>query len=147
MTILSVNRSNPNVCSVHGGGIYMYIFLSPLQHFQLLLQTFVLSRFEPSLVFLSQISAQAIVRPKFDTLHLWRCILKSHAFLLCLSVLMVGSQGSAYTLIWCTLRMLNVVNGGRASVHARSQLRGLCEARDNDKARRLLCAIKAEHTS
>lgn len=99
MTILSVNRSNPNVCSVHGGGIYMYIFLSPLQHFQLLLQTFVLSRFEPSLVFLSQISAQAIVRPKFDTLHLWRCILKSHAFLLCLSVLMVGSQGSAYTLI------------------------------------------------
>ena len=31
------------------------------QHFQLLMQTFVLTRFEPSLVFLSQIAVQAIV--------------------------------------------------------------------------------------
>ena len=31
------------------------------QHFQLLTQTFVLTRFEPSLVFLSQIALQAIV--------------------------------------------------------------------------------------
>ena len=39
----------------------MTILLSPLQHFQLLLQVFVLTRFEPSLVFLSQIASQAIV--------------------------------------------------------------------------------------
>ena len=32
-----------------------------LQHYQLLMQTFVLSRFEPSLVFLSQVAAQAVV--------------------------------------------------------------------------------------
>lgn len=32
-----------------------------LQHFQLLMQTFVLVRFEPSLQFLSEITAQAIV--------------------------------------------------------------------------------------
>ena len=121
----------------------MYVFLSPFQHFQLLMQTFVLSRFEPSLVFLSQISAQAIVRPELDTLHIWRCILKPHAFLLCLSMLRVQSQGSAYT----HLRTLNIVNGGRASVHVCNELRGSCEARDNDKARCFLCAIKAEHAS
>ena len=36
------------------------LFVLP-QHFQLLMQTFVLTRFEPSLVFLSQIAVQAIV--------------------------------------------------------------------------------------
>ena len=37
------------------------IFHFCLQHFQLLMQTFVLVRFEPSLQFLSRIAAQAIV--------------------------------------------------------------------------------------
>ena len=49
--------------------------------------------------------------------------------------------------IKCILRTLNIVNRGRGSVHACSQLWGSCKARDNGKARRFLCAIKAEHAS
>ena len=38
------------------------VSLLSIQHFQLIMQTFVLARFEPSLVFVSQVAAQALVR-------------------------------------------------------------------------------------
>ena len=41
--------------------LYIALNFLFLQHFQLLMQTFVLARFEPSLVFVSQVAAQALV--------------------------------------------------------------------------------------
>ena len=38
-----------------------------MQHFQLLMQTFILVRFEPSLQFLSKIAAQAIVSKYYSS--------------------------------------------------------------------------------
>ena len=46
--------------------ILLCSFLIISQHFQLLLQTFLLARFEKSLLFLSQIAAQALVGVVID---------------------------------------------------------------------------------
>lgn len=42
--------------------IVLYMSILSIQHFQLIMQTFVLARFEPSLVFVSQVAAQALVQ-------------------------------------------------------------------------------------
>ena len=88
----------------------LHVFFFPFQHFQLLMQTFVLSRFEPSLVFLSQISAQAIVSmehvvPSQNMLKAYvaltpcRYILETWFLVVCISVLRGWSQGSAHLCI------------------------------------------------
>ena len=52
-------------------------FLS-VQHFQLIMQTFVLARFEPSLVFVSQVAVQALVHVyitlQCSYMYLYLCI-------------------------------------------------------------------------
>ena len=50
------------LCEYHVLYMYIALYFLFLQHFQLLMQTFVLARFEPSLVFVSQVAAQALVR-------------------------------------------------------------------------------------
>ena len=64
-----------NVCHV-----CMHNFLL-VQHFQLIMQTFVLARFEPSLVFVSQVAVQALVHNIYITLaYMCTCILYSGKF-------------------------------------------------------------------